>query len=55
MKLNDVHGTEDDDYAAFDKFTSLINQLAAIVRAKDWDGDAKVRFLTKAIVGQLGG
>lgn len=51
IKMSDVKDKEDDDYAALEKLTNRIDQLAPMARLKDRDDEAKVRFLSSAVNG----
>lgn len=55
LRMSDVRDDEDDDYAALDKPTSRIDQLALKTRPKKRDDKAKVRFLTGAVNGTIWG
>lgn len=55
LRLNDVREAGDDNYAALDKPTTMINQLCPMARVKDRDDEAKVRFLSRAVIGTAWG
>lgn len=55
IKLEDVIDNEDDDYMALEKLTQRIDQLATMARKKYKHNQAKVHFITRAIISaQLG-
>lgn len=51
IKLEEVRGIDDDDYVVLEKLTRHIKQLATTARTKNQDDEAKVRFLTKVVIG----
>lgn len=51
LHFEDFREKDDEDYAALDKLTKRINQFSQMARTKDKDDGARVRFLTRAVVG----
>lgn len=47
--MGDVREEKDNDYTALYRLSSIIDQLVPMVRLKDKDDKAKVRFLTNAV------
>lgn len=49
--IDEVKKKDDDNCAILDKLTKRISELALMVHEKDRGAEAKVRFLTKAVIG----
>lgn len=52
IQLEDIGDDENDDYMALGRLAQRIYQLSPMARIKGRDDEAKVRFLTRAMVGR---